>query len=69
MWYEKRENLAMLASWLLDDGEWKDCSGEVNGKIYKDNPIKRMIYFLSKPWKWNDEWEKFLSEKNKDLAK
>lgn len=57
MWYEDRKNLVDLANYLKNDGEWRDCSGEVNGKEYKDDPIKRLIYFLSKPWKWEKEWE------------
>ena len=49
MWYENRENLVALANYLKDDGEWRDYST----KEHKDDPVGRMIYFLSKPWKKN----------------
>ena len=46
MWYEDRQNLVALANYLRDDGEWQEYST----KEHKDDPVKRMIYFLSKPW-------------------
>jgi hypothetical protein len=52
-----------LANYLKDDGEWRDYST----KEHKDDPVKRMIYFLSKPWKWQEEWENF--EKTKELTR
>lgn len=68
MWYENRENLVALANWLKDDGEWNDSSGQVNGKEYKDDPVRRVIYFLSKPWKWDKEWEDFQKKRSNELC-
>lgn len=42
-WWHDHMNLARLYRWLDDRGE---ISGDV------DN----IVYFLSKPWKWESEW-------------
>ena len=78
MWYENRENLVALANYLKDDGEWRDYStkdhkddGEwrdYSTKEHKDDPVKRMIYFLSKPWKWQEEWEQFQQKRSDELC-
>ena len=64
MWYEDRQNLVALANYLKDDGEWRDYST----KDHKDDPVKRMIYFLSKPWKWQEEWEQFQKKRSDELC-
>jgi hypothetical protein len=38
-------------------------SGEILALRHKDDPVRRMIYFLSKPWKWQEEWEIFQKTK------
>jgi hypothetical protein len=64
MWYEDRQNLVALANYLKDDGEWRDYST----KEHKDDPANRMIYFLSKPWKWQEEWEQFQQKRSEELC-
>jgi hypothetical protein len=43
-WYDDRNNLAALWSWL------EDCH-----KLPADGPA----YFMEKPWKWQDDWDSY----------
>ena len=47
-WYDSRDNLLKLAQWIV----YNDGSGALD-----------VMYFLEKPWKWNEEWANMNSEK------
>ncbi len=49
-WFENQNNVMRLARWLHERGEF----GE----------IKDVLYFFSKPWKWNDEWNHMIQSKD-----
>ena len=46
-WYDSRENLRHLLSWLIGRDE---CELNENW----------LCYWLEKPWKWEPEWGEFL---------
>lgn len=48
-WYESQSNRNALARWLDDRDEFT-------------NPID-VIRFFDTPWKFNDEWQEYQSEK------
>lgn len=48
-WYEDSANIAALLRWLNERGEIVD--------------IDEAIYVVSKPWKWNDEYQQMLKER------
>ena len=57
MWYEDSGNIYELACWLRD-----------NDLITED--FNNLLYFIEKPWKWNDEWELYQKElADKELEK
>lgn len=51
-WYDSHENLRALVEWM-----WKHDWSET---CFTDDAFKLVIYFLEKPWKWQEEWEQFL---------
>lgn len=57
-WYEIAANVSRLVTWLYEGGEWSegDGYGEVDG----------IIYLLSKPYKWQREYEWMMSGKSYD---
>ena len=67
IWFEIKSNVLALAHWLKEQGEWDDVGFTElpNGEIVNDNPIERLLYYFEKPWKWDNEWQKFQQEKTK----
>ena len=45
-WYDDHRNLAALWMWMCD------CH---------DEPADGPGYFMEKPWKWEEEWKRYLS--------
>ena len=43
-WYYTHDNLCALGRWLVDE---------------KDYDAKDLLYFFSKPWKYDDEWNEY----------
>lgn len=47
-WYTDYENIKNLAYWLLSKGKF--------------NSEKDVVYFIEKPWKWEEEWNEMMQE-------
>ena len=52
-WWQDHDELRFLLEWLLG-----------NNRMRFDK--KEVLYFLSKPYKWNDEYKEMQAEKQKD---
>lgn len=66
-WWTIKSNVLSLAIWLKDEGEWDNVgSTELpSGEIVDDDPIDRLIYYFEKPWKYQNEWNKYQNFLNK----
>ncbi len=42
-WFADTNNVCKLAHWLVDNGHITE--------------LKDLLYFMGKPWKWQDEWD------------
>lgn len=49
-WYECYANVLQLGHWLTDKGFFDD--------------LESLLYYFSKPWKYENEWLQLLSEKS-----
>lgn len=49
-WFATQSNVDRLAHWLVDN----DRLGET-----KDEALRNLLYYFSKPWKWTPEWDEF----------
>lgn len=47
-WFKKIDNVYALGQWLAERG---------------DLDIRTVWCYLSKPWKWSDEWEEYQLKK------
>lgn len=48
-WWTDHTNLAALLRWLFDND------------LIEEN-VSDIAYFVSKPWKWDDEWKQMIGE-------
>lgn len=49
-WYESRQNLLELATWLLENDV--------------DFTVLDVMDFLSGPWRWDHQWHEYLAATN-----
>jgi hypothetical protein len=47
-WFESHSNLVVLANWLEENGKFGN--------------VEEVIYFFTKPWKWDDAWKEYHGE-------
>lgn len=52
MWHENKDNVMRLANWLHENGGFAD--------------VNAVLYYFSKPWKYEDEWNEMLIDETPD---